>query len=69
VPQTPAEVLETLALLEKTGDFGANLNGDGIKGGTGWREGDKGHTFQVFVSASASPRLEKAMKDLLPWKE
>jgi hypothetical protein len=25
-------------------------------------------TFQVFVRASASPRLEKAMKDLLPWK-
>jgi len=32
-------------------------------------KGEKiGHTFHVFVRASASPRLEKAMKDLLPWK-
>jgi hypothetical protein len=40
----------------------------GINGGKGGREVTR-HTFQVFVRASASPRLEKAMKDLLPWKE
>jgi hypothetical protein len=31
--------------------------------------GERRDTFHVFVSASASPRFEKAMKDLLPWKE
>jgi hypothetical protein len=35
VPQTPAEVLETLPLLEKAGDFGADLRAMGLEKGTG----------------------------------
>ncbi len=38
------------------------------RGGGGRGRYDKRRTFHVFVRASASPRFEKAMKDLLPWK-
>jgi hypothetical protein len=33
-----------------------------------WGMWGRRRTFHVFVRASASPRFEKAMKDLLPWK-
>ena len=63
MPEAPTHVLETLALLEVTGHFGADL--DEMKRDDG---GDviKERTFHVFVSDSESLRLENATKDLLP---
>ena len=66
VPEAPAEVLESLALLEETGDLGADLAT--CKYGT-QADATRRRTFHVIVNESASPKLLKGTKDLFPCKK
>lgn len=64
MPEAPAQVFETLALLEVAGYFGADL----VEMTGGHMRGiNEARTFHVFVSDSESLRFENATKDLLPW--
>lgn len=63
VPKPPAQVLETLTLLQEASDLGADLPNV-------WRRvrdiAVVSLTFHVFVNASASLKLLNGTKDLLP---
>ena len=66
MPETPAEVLEALTLLEVARDLGAHLRAS-LAAEHSEQNRRKGQTFHVFVRESLSPRLLKATKDLLPF--
>jgi hypothetical protein len=59
-------------LLEEASDFGAHLyegeDEELMSGSERERRYMIRRAFHVLVRASVSPRFEKAMKDLLPWK-
>lgn len=74
VPEIPTELLKPLALLEVAGDLGTDLAPMTIQKKKLERESKRREkikrrrTLHVLIRESVSPKLEKAMKNVLPWK-